>query len=82
LALLLVVVVAVVAGGWWMDSSLHRIPALADYPDRPATGKGTILDQIQNRPTSAPELPSSDGTTLPGSPAAPAPDTPQVPTNQ
>ena len=48
----------------------------------PATGKGTILDQIQNRPTSAPELPSSDGTTLPGSPAAPAPDTPQVPTNQ
>jgi LCP family protein required for cell wall assembly len=41
LALLLVVVVAVVATGAWMDSSLHRIRALADYPDRPATGKGT-----------------------------------------
>ena len=24
-----------------MDSSLHRIPALADYPERPAAGKGT-----------------------------------------
>ncbi|HTH87065.1 MAG TPA: LytR family transcriptional regulator, partial [Mycobacterium sp.] len=36
-----VFVVAVVAGGLWMDSSLHRIAALADYPDRPATGKGT-----------------------------------------
>ena len=41
LALLLVFVVAVVAGGVWMDSSLHRIPALADYPERPAAGKGT-----------------------------------------
>ena len=38
LALLLVCVVAVVAGGLWMDSSLHRIPALADYPERPAAG--------------------------------------------
>jgi LCP family protein required for cell wall assembly len=41
LTLMLVFVVAVVAGGWWMDSSLHRIPALADYPERPVTGKGT-----------------------------------------
>jgi hypothetical protein len=48
----------------------------------PATGTGTILDQIQNRPTGAPQLPASDGTTLPGSPSAPAPDTPQVPTTQ
>ena len=48
----------------------------------PATGSGSILDQIQNRPTSAPQLPASDGTTLPGSPATPAPDTPQVPTTQ
>ncbi len=32
---------AVVGAGVWMDSSLHRIPALADYPERPATGKGT-----------------------------------------
>jgi LCP family protein required for cell wall assembly len=41
LAVLLVFVVAVVATGVWMDSSLHRIPALADYPNRPATVKGT-----------------------------------------
>jgi len=41
LVFVLVFVVAVVAGGLWMDSSLHRIAALADYPDRPATGKGT-----------------------------------------
>jgi LCP family protein required for cell wall assembly len=41
LACLLVFVVAVVAAGVWLDSSLHRIPALADYPERPAAGKGT-----------------------------------------
>src|ERR1700720_1088091 len=41
LALLLVFVVAVAGAGWWMDSSLHGIPALADYPERPAAGKGT-----------------------------------------
>jgi LCP family protein required for cell wall assembly len=41
LVLVLVAVVAVVAGGLWMDSALHRIPALADYPDRPAAGSGT-----------------------------------------
>ena len=41
LVFVLVFVVAVVAGGLWMDSSLHRIAALADYPDRPATGTGT-----------------------------------------
>jgi preprotein translocase subunit SecG len=47
----------------------------------PATGTGTILDQLNNLPKSAPQLPSTDGTTLPGSqPAAPA--TPQVPTGQ
>lgn len=38
---MLVFVVAVVAGGIWMDSSLHRIPALVNYPDRPASGAGT-----------------------------------------
>ncbi len=32
LACLLVFVVAVVAVGYWIDSSLNRIPALADYP--------------------------------------------------
>lgn len=30
-----------VATGVWMDSSLDRIPALADYPERPAAGAGT-----------------------------------------
>ncbi len=40
LACLLVLIVAVVAAGVWIDSSLHRIPALADYPERPAAGKG------------------------------------------
>ena len=38
---MLVFVVAVVAGGLWLDSSLHRIPALVDYPQRPASGAGT-----------------------------------------
>jgi len=41
LVLLLVFVIATIAGGWWMDTSLHRIPALADYAERPASGKGT-----------------------------------------
>lgn len=30
-----------VAVGVWIDSSLTRIPALADYPERPAAGAGT-----------------------------------------
>lgn len=34
-------VVAVVVGGVWIDSSLQRIPALTDYPDRPGSGAGT-----------------------------------------
>jgi LCP family protein required for cell wall assembly len=41
LVALLVFMVAAVAGGLWVDSSLHRIPALADYPERPAAGAGT-----------------------------------------
>ncbi|HET6733435.1 LCP family protein [Mycobacterium sp.] len=41
LACLLLFVVAVVATGVWMDSSLDRIPALADYPERPAASAGT-----------------------------------------
>jgi LCP family protein required for cell wall assembly len=36
-----VFVVGVVAVGVWIDSSLRRIPALADYPERPAAAKGT-----------------------------------------
>ena len=44
LALFLVFVLAVagmVGTGFWIDTKLHRIPALADYADRPAEGKGT-----------------------------------------
>ncbi|OBI78338.1 LytTR family transcriptional regulator [Mycobacterium sp. E740] len=41
LAVLLVFAVAAVAAGVWIDSSLQRIPALTDYPDRPAPGAGT-----------------------------------------
>jgi LCP family protein required for cell wall assembly len=40
-AVIVVFVIAVVAGGLWMDSSLHRIPALVSYSERPAAGKGT-----------------------------------------
>ncbi len=40
-ALLLVFVAGVVAAGVWADSQLNRIPALADYAERPAAGKGT-----------------------------------------
>jgi LCP family protein required for cell wall assembly len=41
LALLLVCVVAVAGVAVWIDSSLRRIPALVDYPERPAAGRGT-----------------------------------------
>jgi LCP family protein required for cell wall assembly len=34
-------VVGLVGTAVWIDTKLHRIPALADYPDRPAEGKGT-----------------------------------------
>ncbi|MDT5018298.1 MAG: hypothetical protein QOD39_4458 [Mycobacterium sp.] len=57
LALLLVAIVAVVAGGYWMDSWLHRIPALADYPERPSAGAGTtwLLVGSDSRQTLTPE---------------------------
>jgi preprotein translocase subunit SecG len=45
-----------------------------------APAGGTILDQLQSRPGAAPQLPAGDGTTVPGSPAAPA--SPDVPTGQ
>ncbi|MGV9801947.1 LCP family glycopolymer transferase [Mycobacterium sp. NPDC003449] len=41
LTVLIVAVLALIAGGVWIDSSLRRIPALADYPDRPDEGRGT-----------------------------------------
>ena len=30
-----------IGGGWWIDTSLRRAPVLADYPQRPAAGRGT-----------------------------------------
>ncbi|WP_435405665.1 LCP family protein [Mycolicibacterium houstonense] len=41
LAVLMAGVLALVGGGIWIDTSLHRIPALADYPERPASARGT-----------------------------------------
>jgi LCP family protein required for cell wall assembly len=41
LTLLLVSVFAIVGTGYWIDTSLQRTAALADYPDRPAPGRGT-----------------------------------------
>lgn len=38
---MLAFVLAVAGLGVWLDTSLRRIPALADYPDRPAAGRGT-----------------------------------------
>lgn len=57
LVLLVLFVVAVVAGGLWMDSSLHRIPALADYPERPGAGAGTtwLLVGSDSRQSLTPE---------------------------
>lgn len=65
---------------------LNQVPAQVETvpsgttPAVPATdtGTGTLLDQLNNTPRQAPQLPTSDGTTLPGSPATPA--APQAPT--
>ncbi|MDV7190874.1 LCP family protein [Mycolicibacterium fortuitum] len=57
LAVLLVAVLAAIGGGFWIDSSLHRIPALADYPERPATAHGTtwLLVGSDSRQNLSPE---------------------------
>jgi LCP family protein required for cell wall assembly len=41
LVLFVVGVAAVAGGGYWVDTRLHRAAVLADYPDRPAEGRGT-----------------------------------------
>jgi LCP family protein required for cell wall assembly len=41
LALVPITVIAVIGIGFWVDTSLHRIPALVDYADRPDAGSGT-----------------------------------------
>ncbi|KWX21228.1 LytTR family transcriptional regulator [Mycolicibacterium wolinskyi] len=41
MTLFMIGVLAIIAGGVWIDTSLQRIPALADYPERPGSGRGT-----------------------------------------
>lgn len=41
MVLVLVVIAGIIGGGAWVDTSLHRSPALASYPDRPGPGRGT-----------------------------------------
>lgn len=41
LSCLLVLALTMVAAGVWVETSLTRIPALGDYPERPAQGVGT-----------------------------------------
>ncbi|WP_456152680.1 LCP family protein [Mycolicibacterium boenickei] len=57
LAVLLVAVVALIGGAFWVDSSLHRIPALADYPERPGAAHGTtwLLVGSDSRQNLSPE---------------------------
>ena len=37
----LLICTGVLGGALWFDTALHRQPILADYPDRPAAGRGT-----------------------------------------
>ncbi len=67
LALFLVFVLAVaglVGTGFWIDTNLHRIPALTDYDDRPAEGKGTtwLLVGSDSRQGLTPEQQAELGT--------------------
>jgi LCP family protein required for cell wall assembly len=49
---------------FWIDTKLHRIAALADYPDRPAEGKGTtwLLVGSDSRQNLTPEQQAVLGT--------------------
>jgi LCP family protein required for cell wall assembly len=53
----LVLVVAFVGLGLWIDHSLHRAAVFADYPDRPAAGRGTtwLLVGSDNRNDLSPQ---------------------------
>ncbi|MGB3483360.1 MAG: LCP family protein, partial [Mycobacterium sp.] len=57
MTLLLLCVLGVVGVGVWVDTSLHRIPALADYPDRPSAASGTnwLLVGSDSRANLSPE---------------------------
>lgn len=39
--ILLLLASTLVGTGYWIDTSLRRVPALGDYPERPAAGRGT-----------------------------------------
>jgi LCP family protein required for cell wall assembly len=41
LIVLLLAGAAILGGALWLDGTLHRQPVLADYPGRPAAGRGT-----------------------------------------
>nr|WP_246244408.1 LCP family protein [Mycolicibacterium murale] len=57
LTLVLVAVLAIAGVGFWVETSLHRIPALADYPGRPDAGRGTnwLLVGSDSRANLSPE---------------------------
>lgn len=57
LALVLVAVITVIGIGFWVDTSLHRIPALTDYADRPDAARGTnwLLVGSDSRANLSPE---------------------------
>lgn len=40
-ALIPISAIAFIGVGFWVDTSLHRVAALVDYPDRPAAGSGS-----------------------------------------
>ena len=63
-ALLVLAVAGLVGTAFWIDTKLHRIPALADYPDRPAEGKGTtwLLVGSDSRQGLTPEQQAELGT--------------------
>jgi LCP family protein required for cell wall assembly len=56
--------VALVGTAFWVDTTLHRIPALTDYADRPAEGKGTtwLLVGSDSRQGLTPEQQAELGT--------------------
>lgn len=67
MALFAVMVLAVagfVGTAFWIDTKLHRIPALTDYADRPAEGKGTtwLLVGSDSRQGLTPEQQAELGT--------------------
>ncbi len=63
-AVVILAIAGAVGTGLWIDTTLHRIPALADYPDRPAEGKGTtwLLVGSDSRQNLTPEQQAELGT--------------------